>query len=59
MNKKKVILTGIAVALAAGAGIGLFGRAKGEQKVVYKTATVTKGEISASSTRFTWTITPR
>lgn len=57
MNKKKVILTGIAVALAAGAGIGLFGRAKGEQKVVYKTATVTKGEISEAITA-TGTIEP-
>ena len=57
MNKKKVILTGIAVALAAGAGIGLFGRAKGEQKVVYETTTVTKGEISESITA-TGTIEP-
>lgn len=57
MNKKKVILTGMAVALAAGAGIGLFGGAKGEQKVVYETTTVTKGEISESITA-TGTIEP-
>lgn len=57
MNKKKIILISIAAVLAVGAGCWLFGESKANHKVVYETATVTKGEISESITA-TGTIEP-
>ncbi|WP_315087478.1 efflux RND transporter periplasmic adaptor subunit [Bacteroides heparinolyticus] len=57
MNKKKIILISIAAVLAVGAGCWLFGESKVNHKVVYETATVTKGEISESITA-TGTIEP-
>lgn len=57
MNKKKIILISIAALLAVGAGCWLFGESKANHKVVYETATVTKGEISESITA-TGTIEP-
>lgn len=57
MNKKKIILISIAAVLAVGAGYWLFGESKADHKVVYETATVTKGEISESITA-TGTIEP-
>ncbi|WP_373829032.1 efflux RND transporter periplasmic adaptor subunit [Bacteroides heparinolyticus] len=57
MNKKKIILISIAAVLAVGAGCWLFGESKADHKVVYETATVTKGEISESITA-TGTIEP-
>lgn len=57
MNKKKIILISIAAVLAVGAGCWLFGESKTNHKVVYETATVTKGEISESITA-TGTIEP-
>lgn len=57
MNKKKIILISIAAVLAVGAGYRLFGKSKANHKVVYETATVTKGEISESITA-TGTIEP-
>ena len=57
MNKKKIILISIAALLAVGAGYRLFGESKANHKVVYETATVTKGEISESITA-TGTIEP-
>lgn len=57
MNKKKIILISIAAVLAVGAGYRLFGESKANHKVVYETATVTKGEISESITA-TGTIEP-
>lgn len=57
MNKKKIILISIAAVLAVGAGYWLFGESKANHKVVYETATVTKGEISESITA-TGTIEP-
>lgn len=56
-KKKKIILIGIAAVLAVGAGYRLFGESKANHKVVYETATVTKGEISESITA-TGTIEP-
>lgn len=57
MNKKKIILISIAAVLAVGTGCWLFGESKANHKVVYETATVTKGEISESITA-TGTIEP-
>ncbi|WP_373749342.1 efflux RND transporter periplasmic adaptor subunit [Bacteroides heparinolyticus] len=57
MNKKKIILINIHAVLAVGAGCWLFGESKANHKVVYETATVTKGEISESITA-TGTIEP-
>lgn len=57
MNKKKIILISIAAVLAVGAGYWLFGESKANHKVMYETATVTKGEISESITA-TGTIEP-
>lgn len=57
MNKKKIILISIAAVLVVGAGCWLFGESKANHKVVYETATVTKGEISESITA-TGTIEP-
>ncbi|TCO87434.1 HlyD family secretion protein [Bacteroides heparinolyticus] len=57
MNKKKIILISIAAVLAVSAGCWLFGESKANHKVVYETATVTKGEISESITA-TGTIEP-
>ena len=56
-KKKKIILIGIAAVLAVGAGYRLFSESKANHKVVYETATVTKGEISESITA-TGTIEP-
>ena len=57
MNKKKIILIAVSIAVVAGAGFWLFGSSKAQQKVTYETAVVTRGEISESITA-TGTIEP-
>ena len=57
MNKKKIILIAISIAVVAGAGFWLFGSSKAQHKVTYETAVVTRGEISESITA-TGTIEP-
>ena len=48
MNKKKIILIAVSIAVVAGAGFWLFGSSKAQHKVTYETAVVTRGEISES-----------
>jgi len=50
MNKKKIILIAVSIAVVAGAGFWLFGSSKAQHKVTYETAVVTRGEISESIT---------
>ena len=57
MNKKKIILIAVSIAVVAGAGFWLFGSSKAQHKVTYETAVVTRGEISESITA-TGTIEP-
>ena len=57
MNKKKIILIAVSIAVVAGAGFWLFGSSKALHKVTYETAVVTRGEISESITA-TGTIEP-
>jgi len=57
MNKKKIILIAVSIAVVAGAGFWLFGNSKAQHKVTYETAVVTRGEISESITA-TGTIEP-
>ena len=57
MNKKKIILIAVSIAVVAGAGFWLFGSSKAQHKVTYETAVVTRGEISESITS-TGTIEP-
>lgn len=57
MNKKKIILIAVSIAVVAGAGFRLFGSSKAQHKVTYETAVVTRGEISESITA-TGTIEP-
>ena len=57
MNKKKITLIAVSVAVVAGAGFWLFGSSKAQHKVTYETAVVTRGEISESITA-TGTIEP-
>ena len=57
MNKKKIILIAVSIAVVAGAGFWLFGSSKAQHKVTYETAVVTRGEISESITA-TGTIAP-
>ncbi|WP_270410551.1 efflux RND transporter periplasmic adaptor subunit [Bacteroides eggerthii] len=57
MNKKKIILIAVSIAIVAGAGFWLFGSSKAQHKVTYETAVVTRGEISESITA-TGTIEP-
>ena len=57
MNKKKIILIAVSIAVEAGAGFWLFGSSKAQHKVTYETAVVTRGEISESITA-TGTIEP-
>ena len=57
MNKKKLILIAVSIAVVAGAGFWLFGSSKAQHKVTYETAVVTRGEISESITA-TGTIEP-
>lgn len=57
MNKKNIIIIGIAVVVAVVAGFLFFGGSKTKHKVVYETAVVTRGEISESITA-TGTIEP-
>ena len=57
MNKKKIILIAVSIAVVAGAGFWLFGSSKAQHKVIYETAVVTRGEISESITA-TGTIEP-
>ena len=57
MNKKKIILIAVSIAVVAGAGFWLFGCSKAQHKVTYETAVVTRGEISESITA-TGTIEP-
>ena len=57
MNKKKIILITVSIAVVAGAGFWLFGSSKAQHKVTYETAVVTRGEISESITA-TGTIEP-
>ena len=57
MNKKKIILIAVSIAVVASAGFWLFGSSKAQHKVTYETAVVTRGEISESITA-TGTIEP-
>ena len=57
MNKKKIILIAVSIAVVAGAGFWLFGSSNAQHKVTYETAVVTRGEISESITA-TGTIEP-
>ena len=57
MNKKRIILFAVSMAVVAGAGFWLFGSSKAQHKVTYETAVVTRGEISESITA-TGTIEP-
>ena len=57
MNKKKIIIIAVSIAVVAGAGFWLFGSSKAQHKVTYETAVVTRGEISESITA-TGTIEP-
>ena len=57
MNKKKIILIAVSIAVVAGAGFWLFGSSKAQHKVTYETAVVISGEISESITA-TGTIEP-
>ena len=57
MNKTKIILIAVSIAVVAGAGFWLFGSSKAQHKVTYETAVVTRGEISESITA-TGTIEP-
>ena len=57
MNKKKIILIAVSIAVVAGAGFWLFGSSKAQHKVTNETAVVTRGEISESITA-TGTIEP-
>ena len=57
MNKKKIILIAVSIAVVAGAGFWLFGSSKAQHKVTYETAVVARGEISESITA-TGTIEP-
>ena len=57
MNKKKIILIAVSIAVVAGSGFWLFGSSKAQHKVTYETAVVTRGEISESITA-TGTIEP-
>ena len=57
MNKKKIILIAVSIAVVAGAGFWLFGSSKAQHQVTYETAVVTRGEISESITA-TGTIEP-
>ena len=57
MNKKKIILIAVSIAVVAGAGFWLFGSSKAQHKVTYETAVVTRGKISESITA-TGTIEP-
>ncbi len=57
MNKKKMILIGVAIVVIVAGGIWLFGGSSAKHKVTYTTATVSKGEISESVTA-TGTIEP-
>ena len=57
MNKKKIILIAVSIAVVAGAGFWLVGSSKAQHKVTYETAVVTRGEISESITA-TGTIEP-
>ena len=57
MNKKKIILIAVSIAIVAGAGFWLFGSSKAQHKVTYETAVVTRVEISESITA-TGTIEP-
>ena len=57
MNKKKIILIAVSIAVVAGAGFWLFGSSRAQHKVTYETAVVTRGEISESITA-TGTIEP-
>jgi len=57
MNKKKIILIAVSIAVVAAAGFWLFGSSKAQHKVTYETAVVTRGEISESITA-TGTIEP-
>ena len=57
MNKKKIILIAVSIAVVAGAGFWLFGSSKAQHKATYETAVVTRGEISESITA-TGTIEP-
>ena len=57
MDKKKIILIAVSIAVVAGAGFWLFGSSKAQHKVTYETAVVTRGEISESITA-TGTIEP-
>ena len=41
MNKKKIILIAVSIAVVAGAGFWLFGSAMPQHKVTYETAVVT------------------
>ena len=50
MNKKKIILIAVSIAVVASAGFWLFGSSKAQHKVTYETAVVTRGEISESIT---------
>ena len=43
MNKKKIILIAVSIAVVAGAGFWLFGSSKAQHKVTYETAVVTRG----------------
>lgn len=42
MNKKKIILIAVSIAVVAGAGLRLFGSSKAQHKVTYETAVVTR-----------------
>lgn len=57
MSKQKIILIAILAVVVIGGGIWLFGGSAAKNKIVYATATVSKGEISESVTA-TGTIEP-